>query len=243
MTLSSVPSTIPEIPFAKKTDQRAVAKIAMFAYNRKTGRPIWQSGVVPMESRAKDFWLFGAGPFQRGTIYEGINFAGDKLTIPLIDPDKRREDGTDTISVAEPAYFVEPEEQLAQADQKAAGEKSSGPPKGEEPDGDEKHPPEVVPAGHAARPGDSSKRNAGANPPPADALPPKPTVVEMPSGYLPSTAPEAAATPFVPGNPFRTQPLPALPDATDRTPAYSFPDRPYQAFPDGSGSLLPDSLR
>src|SRR5947209_7367629 len=38
------PSQIPEIPFAKKTDQEGVAKIAVFAYNRQTGQPVWQSG-------------------------------------------------------------------------------------------------------------------------------------------------------------------------------------------------------
>src|SRR5947209_751556 len=40
------PSQIPEIPFAKKTDQNGVAKIAVFAYNRVSGQPVWQSGVI-----------------------------------------------------------------------------------------------------------------------------------------------------------------------------------------------------
>src|SRR5262245_18503984 len=56
------PSQIPEIPLAKKTDQQGVAKVAVFAYNRRTGQRLWQSGVVEAMSTAKDLWLFGAGP-------------------------------------------------------------------------------------------------------------------------------------------------------------------------------------
>ncbi len=106
-----VPSSIPELPLAKKTEQRAVTKIAVFAYNRKTGRPIWQSGIVPVESTAKDIWILGAGPFQRGTIYGGTKFAGDELAIPLIIPGKKDDD---SVAVADEAYFAEPEQQEEQ---------------------------------------------------------------------------------------------------------------------------------
>ncbi|RMF98636.1 MAG: hypothetical protein D6741_09305 [Planctomycetota bacterium] len=100
-----VPSSVPEIPIIKKTSQRAVTKILLFAYNRKTGRPLWQSGRIQKESKARNLWVFGAGPFERGSIYEGTQFAGDKLDIPLID----LEDATpDRISVADEAFFVEP---------------------------------------------------------------------------------------------------------------------------------------
>ncbi len=71
-----VPAAIPEIPIAKRKDQRGVAKIAVFAYHRATGTPVWQSGLICQESSANDVWIFGAGPFQRGTIYEGTEFAG-----------------------------------------------------------------------------------------------------------------------------------------------------------------------
>jgi hypothetical protein len=111
---SAVPSQIPEIPFVKKTDQRAVAKIAAFAYNRKTGHPVWQSGVIPMESKAKAVWVFGAGPFQKGSIYEGMSFAGDRLRIPLVEPGKEGRHA-ERVSVADEAYFPEPQEELARA--------------------------------------------------------------------------------------------------------------------------------
>lgn len=75
------PSQIPEIPFAKKTDQNGIAKIAVYAYNRQTGQPVWQSGVVESISTAKDFWFLGAGPFQRGSIQHGTKFAGQPIAL------------------------------------------------------------------------------------------------------------------------------------------------------------------
>lgn len=76
--LAGVPS-IPEIPFAKTTAQKGVAKIACFAYNRETGQAVWQSGVFPVVSTAKDSWFLGTGPFQRGTIYDSTHFAGSRF--------------------------------------------------------------------------------------------------------------------------------------------------------------------
>lgn len=113
--LAGVPSQIPEIPLIKRTDQRAVSKISVFVYNRNTGRIVWQSGVVPEESRAKAVWFLGAGPFQRGSIYNGTKFAGDRLNIPLIDLNAALGTERSPVSVAEEAYFVEPQtpEQMA----------------------------------------------------------------------------------------------------------------------------------
>ena len=82
--LPGQPTLIPEIPLAKRTDQKGVAKLAVFAYNRRTGRPVWQSGVVRMVSTSKDTWLLGAGPFRQGTIGDGTEFAGEPLRIPQI---------------------------------------------------------------------------------------------------------------------------------------------------------------
>jgi hypothetical protein len=79
-------ASIPEIALAKTTNQQAVCKIAVYAYDRASGRPVWQSGNRKVASRAKDRWLFGTGPFQRGTIYDGTAFAGEKLHVPLLRP-------------------------------------------------------------------------------------------------------------------------------------------------------------
>ncbi|HEX4071155.1 MAG TPA: DUF6655 family protein [Planctomycetaceae bacterium] len=63
-----IPS-MPELSFAKKDDQMAAAKVALFAYNRRTREPIWQSGISESRSIAADRWYFGAGPFHNGSIY------------------------------------------------------------------------------------------------------------------------------------------------------------------------------
>jgi hypothetical protein len=78
-----VPTAIPEIPFAKRTSQRGVAKLAVFAYERATGEPVWQSGVSQYASNSRNVWVLGIGPFQSGTIFRGTNFAGRELPNPL----------------------------------------------------------------------------------------------------------------------------------------------------------------
>ncbi len=70
---------IPEISIARKNDYRGAAKIALFAYHRETRKPVWQSGVTVSSSDAKEAWVFGAGPIQYGTIYDGTRFAGDRI--------------------------------------------------------------------------------------------------------------------------------------------------------------------
>lgn len=93
--MPGVPSAIPEIPFAKTTDQKGVAKIAAFAYNQHTGQAVWQSGTFPVVSNAKDTWFLGTGPFQRGSIYDGTHFAGSRFLFsrrrrrqaPAIEPE------------------------------------------------------------------------------------------------------------------------------------------------------------
>jgi hypothetical protein len=79
---AGVPSVIPEIPFAKKTHQKGVAKIAVFAYNQVTGQALWQSGMIPVTADARDTWVLGTGPFQRGSIYNGQNFMGQRMRMP-----------------------------------------------------------------------------------------------------------------------------------------------------------------
>lgn len=123
--MPGVPSSIPEMTLAKKTEQRAVTKLAVFAYNRHTGRPVWQSGVVPVESKAKDVWLLGAGPFQRGAIYEGTEFNGEKIEIPLIAPGEEDDGKLGDVSVSNEAYFAEPVAQLAE--QEAQPKQDSAP--------------------------------------------------------------------------------------------------------------------
>jgi hypothetical protein len=73
--------TIPEISFARKNDQSAAAKLGVFAYHRESKQRVWQSGMSVAKSTAKDLWFLGAGPFQSGTVYDGVQFAGSDLLL------------------------------------------------------------------------------------------------------------------------------------------------------------------
>ena len=115
-----IPASIPELPFIKNTNQKAVAKLAVFAYQRETGRAVWQSGAVPMTSMAKHTWILGAGPFQRGSIYKGTKFAGEKLKVPRVLPMRRPDqEVAKEVSVTARALFDdpgdEPDSQVQQA--------------------------------------------------------------------------------------------------------------------------------
>jgi hypothetical protein len=99
-----VPAAIPEIPIAKRKDQRGIAKIAVFAYHRATGTPVWQSGIVCQESSANDVWIFGAGPFQRGTIYQGTEFAGG----PAPDDKSPMSKRNTAVAVSKESLFTSP---------------------------------------------------------------------------------------------------------------------------------------
>lgn len=78
--------TIPELALAKREMKSAAAKVAVFAYDRETREPLWQSGVSQAGSSARDTWILGMGPLQYGNIYKGTRFAGKRLrTIPSTD--------------------------------------------------------------------------------------------------------------------------------------------------------------
>ena len=74
-----VNAIIPEIPIAKRKDQRGIAKIAVFAYHRQTGAPVWQSGLVHEESSANDVWILGAVRSSVGRFTQGTEFAGSAI--------------------------------------------------------------------------------------------------------------------------------------------------------------------
>ena len=118
----SVPSAIPEIPFAKRSQQRGVAKIALFAYEQSTGEPVWQSGLAMQQSTSSDIWIFGTGPFQKGTIHDGTKLAGSELTNPLVHND---DEDTKPVAIATPAVFQWPDlprSEVAEADDPASDE-------------------------------------------------------------------------------------------------------------------------
>ena len=75
--------TIPEIPFVKKSDQHAVAKMALFAYDRSSGQMVWNSGTMLSTSSAKDVYVVGVGPIQSGSIWKRNKRIGVN---PTLDP-------------------------------------------------------------------------------------------------------------------------------------------------------------
>ena len=76
-------AVIPEIALFKRTSQQGVCKVAVFAYDRISGSPVWQSGSRHVDSKSRDVWVLGAGPFQSGSIYDGTKLSGEKFRVPL----------------------------------------------------------------------------------------------------------------------------------------------------------------
>ncbi len=75
--------SIPEISVGKRNGAMGVSKIVVFAYHRETGVPVWQSGSAVARSDAKDSWLLGVGPLTRGSVYDGVTLAGNRINPPL----------------------------------------------------------------------------------------------------------------------------------------------------------------
>jgi hypothetical protein len=118
--------TLPEISFARKADDTAASKLAVFAYHRETREPVWQSGLSVARSRSQARWILGAGPFQSGSIYEGTQFAGRKLGVKP-SPSSR----TDNLSEQDLMYrdqHVFSDRLRNQQHEGASGEALAGPP-------------------------------------------------------------------------------------------------------------------
>jgi hypothetical protein len=81
-TITGAPQgTIPEIPLAKRSEQQAIAKLALFAYDRSSGQIVWNSGTMLETATAKDVYVAGLGPIQSGSIRGGTEFVGIKLPL------------------------------------------------------------------------------------------------------------------------------------------------------------------
>ena len=99
-----LPAAVPELPIIKRRHQRGVAKIAVFAYRRETGEPVWQSGIATNESSANDVWFFGAGPYKRGTIHEGTSYANREHYLPGIGPAEKSQ-AIEVVGIGQEAVF------------------------------------------------------------------------------------------------------------------------------------------
>jgi hypothetical protein len=79
-TITGIPAgTIPQMSFAKRDNQEAMAKLALFAYDRSSGQITWHSGPSLATASAKDVYIGGLGPIQSGSIRSGSEFVGIRL--------------------------------------------------------------------------------------------------------------------------------------------------------------------
>ena len=115
---SPVPA-FPEVSFGKVDAQSGIAKVIVYAYDRESKQPVWQSGVAKAESSSNNTWILGAGPFQKGSIYDDVRFAGRRINRPPVNlsdpqfakrspnwlPRRHREPGPPAEDlIADPAY-------------------------------------------------------------------------------------------------------------------------------------------
>jgi hypothetical protein len=188
--------SMPELSVAKKDDQMAAAKIALFAYNRRTREPIWQSGISESRSVVADRWFFGAGPFHKGSIY-GSKKQDDASLFSSEEADS-----------AKPDYFVErrfndPTKSLADTPPAAKPAVPTPPAAG---------PPVAV----AAQPANAA---TAAPTVPAVTATPAPTAAAAPAGNV---APVAAAAPAATA-PAATPPAVTAPATASTPPASTSP--------------------
>lgn len=131
--------SIPEISFGKRNSTLSTSKIVAYAYHRETGTPVWQSGSAIHKSDARDTWVMGAGPIQRGSIYDGVHFADWQIKMPsLPGRSKKDDDLPEPLTIADSHQFVHPavlEQQIADA---AAAKKADVVPASHEEDAEEK---------------------------------------------------------------------------------------------------------
>ena len=101
---------------------------SLVAVKPQTGEPVWQSGMAMNKSTANDIWLFGAGPFQKGTIYDETRFAG------LVKKKELEEGAKASVEVEAEAVFagatpkVKEQSGVVQASAEMPPEAAGGPP-------------------------------------------------------------------------------------------------------------------
>ena len=81
-TFTGIPNgTIPELPLIKRSRQTAVAKLAIFAYDRASGQLVWSSGTLLGTADTKNVFVGGFGPIRSGSIQNGTDVVGIKIPL------------------------------------------------------------------------------------------------------------------------------------------------------------------
>ena len=68
---------LPELSLGRRNHQWGAAKIGLFAYDRASHQRVWQGGVATGASQARELWVLGIGPFQRGRVYRDAKLSMD----------------------------------------------------------------------------------------------------------------------------------------------------------------------
>ena len=104
----------PRVPLIKRSRQQAVAKLALFAYDRASGQLVWQSGTMLDKADTKDVYVGGFGPIKSGSIQDGTEVAGIKIPLPgeADDADGRRQAPPAEVQALQPAGAPDPLEPL-----------------------------------------------------------------------------------------------------------------------------------
>ncbi|MCA9176320.1 MAG: hypothetical protein KDB14_17660 [Planctomycetales bacterium] len=216
---------LPELSVAKKNEQVGAAKVAMFAYDRESREVIWQSGVTTSMSDSDAFWVFGAGPFRRGTIYNGMQFAGSRVRIPKLIRSNQQIGSPQEIALANYQeawdYTIQPPasvrtpstNDLVQPSEGAAEASLSDEPKLLPEDG---HDPALVAADAADKPAPAAGPQPQTPAPtpetePKPASKPEPQSVPKPNP-APAESPPAEAAPSAPQTAAARPPVGAKPD-------------------------------
>jgi len=185
-------TSVPEIAIYKRTDQRAVVKVAVFVYNRKTNSPLWQSGNIQTESQIRAKWIFGAGPITRGDICKGTELAGTKINPTISQIIDLENDMALAPSVTLPVFYKEHEE-------KEPGNKAPKPTLDSLPLPVAEAVPDEPDKPHEMLAANSQDEMPPALPPPN--VVPNTVAHNLPNGYMPSSTslpwqtPEQFATP------------------------------------------------
>ncbi len=76
-------TSIPEVSLIKRTDQKAEIKLMLWAYNRKSGSIIWQSGTKSKTAYIRDRWFLGIGPITKTSFNpKKIAVGTDEVKVP-----------------------------------------------------------------------------------------------------------------------------------------------------------------
>lgn len=87
VTLAGLPTgTIPEIALMKKSDQYALTKLALFAYDKSSGGVVWISGTSSGFANSKNLFIGGLGPIETGTHKKKPEFMGMVLPQMTVQP-------------------------------------------------------------------------------------------------------------------------------------------------------------